>query len=180
MDPNITAPATKLMMDVVVNTFSRNKCRGKIGSAARCSAQIKMPVDTMAVASNPNAIADDHDTPCAPRLLNNVRLAKANVNVTAPSQSIACLTRSPRGAKPMVNPTTAKIPKGTLMMNIQCQLRFWTNHPPSRGPMMLDVEKMAANTPWILPRSRGGMTSPITAKASTNNPPPPNPCNARA
>src|SRR6056300_1541007 len=56
MDPNITAPATKLMMDVVVNTFSRNKCRGKIGSAARCSAQIKTPVDTMAVASNPNAI----------------------------------------------------------------------------------------------------------------------------
>ena len=39
--------------------------------------------------------------------------------------------------------------------------------------------KTAPSAPWYLPRSRSGMTSPISAVAVTASPPPPTPCTAR-
>ena len=51
--------------------------------------------------------------------------------------------------------------------------------PPSSGPATLATPKTAPNRPWYLPRSRGGMMSPMMASARAIRPPPPRPWTAR-
>ena len=53
------------------------------------------------------------------------------------------------------------------------------NSPPSNGPITVVTPKTAPNAPWYLPRSRSGITSPISAVAVTASPPPPMPWTAR-
>ncbi len=53
------------------------------------------------------------------------------------------------------------------------------SQPPSSGPATLDMPKTPAKYPWYRPRSRGGITSPITANAIDIRPPAPSPCTAR-
>ena len=65
------------------------------------------------------------------------------------------------------------------MKKIHSQPSWSVNRPPSRGPATDETPKTAPNRPWYLPRSRGGITSPITASASAIRPPPPRPWTAR-
>ena len=53
------------------------------------------------------------------------------------------------------------------------------NSPPSSGPSTVVTPKTAPSAPWYLPRSRNGITSPISAVAVTIRPPAPMPCTAR-
>ena len=52
--------------------------------------------------------------------------------------------------------------------------------PPSNGPSTVVTPKTAPSIPWYRPRSRSGMTSPISAVAVTVSPPAPSPWIARA
>ena len=65
------------------------------------------------------------------------------------------------------------------MKKIHSQPRWSVNQPPSSGPATEETPKTAANIPWYLPRSRGGITSPMTARARDIRPPPPRPWTAR-
>ena len=71
------------------------------------------------------------------------------------------------------------MPIGRLIRKIHCQPRWSVNRPPSSGPATEDTPNTAPKKPWYLPRSRGGMMSPITARASDIRPPPPRPWMAR-
>ena len=51
--------------------------------------------------------------------------------------------------------------------------------PPSSGPITVVTPNTAPSAPWYRPRSRSGMTSPISAIAVTMIAPPPMPCSAR-
>ena len=71
------------------------------------------------------------------------------------------------------------MPIGMLMKKIHSQPSWSVNRPPSSGPATEETPNTAPNSPWYLPRSRGGMMSPITASASDIRPPPPRPWTAR-
>ena len=53
------------------------------------------------------------------------------------------------------------------------------NRPPNSGPNTVVTPNTAPSAPWYLPRSRSGMTSPISAVAVTASPPAPMPWTAR-
>lgn len=52
--------------------------------------------------------------------------------------------------------------------------------PPTSGPTIMENTMTLLIMPWYLPRSRGGISSPITAITQTATPPPPSPWTARA
>jgi len=54
-----------------------------------------------------------------------------------------------------------------------------TKKPPSSGPITVETPNTPPKYPWYLPRSRGGITSPMTANVVTIKPPAPSPCSAR-
>ena len=70
-------------------------------------------------------------------------------------------------------------PIGRLIQKIQRQPGPSVSSPPSSGPATEDRPKTAPKYPMYLPRSRGGITSPMVAKASDIRPPAPRPWTAR-
>jgi hypothetical protein len=51
--------------------------------------------------------------------------------------------------------------------------------PPTSGPPIIAIAITPAIRPWYLPRSRGGISSPMIAMTPTIRPPAPRPCSAR-